>query len=149
MGKGKGKYKGIFSRNFKKKKPEPLPNPSGNDGPGASGDTAPPAEGTSNELPSQQGEQAPTLWEEAAKSLEPEDRKKLDVLIKSKREGQAADPSSKGQTRSSSPDADGGDSLTDDVNRIISRAQRLKAQDEKTWRPVRSTLYPNPHEMHP
>jgi hypothetical protein len=136
IGKGKGKHKGVFSRNFKKK-PEPLP---GNDGPGASGDTAPPER--TNEQPSQQVEQALTLWEQAAKSLKPEDRDKLDVVMKSKREGSAADPSSKGQKSS---DADGGDSLTDDVNRVITSAQRLKDQDEKTWRPVSSI----PNQRHP
>jgi len=141
-----GKQKGFFWRNSKKK-PEPLPIPPGDDEPGASSsDAAPPAERTENELPSQQDEQALTLWEAAAKSLEQEDRDKLDVLIKSKREEQVAEASSKSQTRSSCPDADGGDSLQGDVNRVLSTAQKLAEEDEKTWRPVSSTPCPNPQK---
>jgi hypothetical protein len=129
---------------------EQVPNLSGSDGTGVSVDNASPAEGTVNELPSQEGEQVLTLWEAAAKSLEPEDQKKLDVLIKSNRESQAADPSSKCQGQGSSPDGDGGDSLTHDVNHILSGAKKLKDQDKNaTWRPVSSTPSQNPYEMHP
>ena len=146
-GTDKGKRKVVFSRIFKE--PESLPKLSRNDGPGASGDRAPPAERIGNAIPSQPDEQASTLWEEAAKSLKPEDWDKLAVIIKSRREGHAADASSRRRTRCSSPDVNGGASLTDHVNCILSRAQALKDQDEKTWRPVSSTPSPNLREMRP
>jgi len=147
-GKDKGEQKGFFSRNSKKK-PEHLPILSGEDGPRASSDAASPAERTDNEPPSQQDEQALTLWEAAAKSLEQKDRDKLDVLIKSKREEHAANASSNGQTPSLCPDAHKGDSLSDDVNRVLSTAQKLKDEEEKTERPVSSTPYPNSQVMQP
>jgi hypothetical protein len=97
--------------------------------------------GICNEQPFQplqeQAKQAPpqlgveSLWKEAAESLDPGDRKKLDNLIQSKREGQAAGLSPNGHREVPS---------ADDVSLIISRAKRLKDKDQKaTWRPVSST----------
>jgi hypothetical protein len=88
-----------------------------------------------NEQPSrplrQQEGQAPPrlvteiLWEKAASGLDPEDQEKLG-LIKSKREGQAADP--------------------DVVSHIVSRAKELKEENkEATWRPVGSI--PSPESL--
>jgi hypothetical protein len=82
----------------------------------------------------EQDKQAPpqsvrgTLWEEAALGLDPRARKKLDDIIRSKREGQGADPSAKGQEGSSPANV---------VDLIVSTAEGLKEKDmEDTWRPV-------------
>lgn len=69
-----------------------------------------------------------SLWEKAAKSLDPKDREKLDGLIKSRLEGQVEDASTKGQE---------GGSPADVVNLIVSKAEELKKEDNNaTWRLV-------------
>jgi hypothetical protein len=85
-----------------------------------------------SQSPREQGKQAPpqlvigALWKEAADHLDREDREKLDRLIISKGEGQAADPSPEGQG-GSSLDGHGEDPSADDVSLIVSRAKRLPA----------------------
>jgi hypothetical protein len=93
-----------------------------------------------------QGEQASpqlgveSLWKEAAEGLEPGDREKLDSLIKSKREDMAA---------CSSPNEQGEGLFADDVSLILSRAKRLKEDDEKaTWRHVSSITSQKLSELH-
>ncbi|PNY28364.1 Uncharacterized protein TCAP_01706 [Tolypocladium capitatum] len=77
------------------------------------------------------------LWEEAADSLDPENRKKLDHLIKCKREDHAADPTPKRPGESSTTEDHWGPSVTDDVNMVLSRAERLREDNkEATWQPV-------------
>ncbi|KND94251.1 hypothetical protein TOPH_00804 [Tolypocladium ophioglossoides CBS 100239] len=78
-----------------------------------------------------------SLWEKAADSLDPEDRKKRDHLIKCKREDHAADPIPEGQGGSSATEDLWGSLATGDVNHILSRAKRLNEEDkEATCRPV-------------
>jgi hypothetical protein len=88
----------------------------------------------------EQDKQAQTLWEEAAKTLDPLDRKKLDDLIQSKRGGQTVDPNPEGQVVSS-PAAH--------VSLILSSAQELKEKDKTaTWRPVSSIPSQSIHEAY-
>ncbi|KAI3324731.1 hypothetical protein HD806DRAFT_53878 [Xylariaceae sp. AK1471] len=139
MGKGKEKYKqklkDILPRRLVTRKNQQLvlsPKPLEDDELRASVATTLAAEIVVKELPSREGEETSTLWEEAVNSLEPEDREKLDVLIKCKRDGQAADPSSLGSSF-----FDGVDSLTDHVGLVLSRAKKLKDENNKaTWSPV-------------
>ncbi|RYP57435.1 hypothetical protein DL770_010675 [Monosporascus sp. CRB-9-2] len=73
-----------------------------------------------------------SLWEEAADSLDAEDRGRLEDLIKSTRAGQAAELSVEGP---------GGSSFPDDVSLIVSRAKELEEEDRKAaWKPVISKI---------
>ncbi|RYO96337.1 hypothetical protein DL765_011608 [Monosporascus sp. GIB2] len=80
----------------------------------------------------EQGKQTPpllgSLWEEARDSLDAEDQGRLEGLIKSIREGQAAELSVEGRGRRS---------FLDDVSLIVSRAKKLEEEDkEAAWKPV-------------
>jgi hypothetical protein len=136
----------------KEQLPASLTSPSGSDRLAVNSETALPSEGASNQLPpSQQGEKIPTLWEEAAKSLEPEDRERLEVIIKSKLEGQAIDEHSQAQASSLSTIEDGRAPPTNAevVASVLSRAQKLKDQDKQgQWGHVSSTLSRDLHELH-
>ncbi|RYO94460.1 hypothetical protein DL762_000556 [Monosporascus cannonballus] len=85
----------------------------------------------SQPLPEQGKQTSPrlgSLWEEAADSLDAEDQGRLEGLIKSTREGQAAELSVEGR---------GGRSFPDDVSLIVSRAKKLEEEDkEAAWKPV-------------
>lgn len=62
------------------------------------------------------------LWTRAANSLGPRDREKLENLVRSKFD---------------CPNGHGPDSLADEVNSTLSRAEKLKEENkEVTWRPV-------------
>lgn len=76
-----------------------------------------------------------TLWKEAAKSLDNGVRDKLDRIIKSKREGEAADPPE--DHGGSSPPSGCGDEPPAAVSSVLSEADKCKKKDEKaTWKPV-------------
>lgn len=126
------KLKEISKEIFKwgKNQPQPYGNPSGSDRPGATDEAGSSslANPFSPDLPRlDEASDSPqlgkrSLWDDAADSLDPADRKKLDSLIKSKREGQAAQLN---------------DSPSADVSLVLSRAKKLEDQGkETTWRPV-------------
>jgi hypothetical protein len=128
MGKLKRKLKGIFSRRStpseKNQQPVPCPQPLASDPLRESVKTASEAEIAVDKLPLPEGEQITTLWDEAVNGLEPGDREKLDILIKFKRHGQAAD---------------GVCSRADHVGLVLSRAENLRDRNkEATWSPVSS-----------
>jgi hypothetical protein len=77
-----------------------------------------------------------TLWEQAAQSLDEVDREELNRLLKSKREGEAADARKEHGTRSP-PDGHGKD-LPTTVSSVLSEAKKCKEKSEKaTWKSVR------------
>jgi hypothetical protein len=93
---------------------------------------------TSDEPPCATDDSGLTPWVKAVRSLDDEEFKKLDALVRPKHDGQESNAPSKSRTELV---RDWGPSLSEHVDGVFGQAKALKAQDsEKKWRPVSTNL---------